>query len=109
MNIFILIILVSIIEYFGDANFKRYARENKINSLVIGIIMYAIMIVFLIISLKKSNISYINGLWDGTSAIIETLLAYILLHETLSNKIQYFGLVFIIIGIIAMNYGNIPK
>lgn len=109
MNIFLLIIIVSIIEYFGDANFKIFARENKKKGLFMGIFMYAIMIAVLIAIIKRTNITYMNGMWDGTSAVIETLLAYILLHETLSNKIQYLGLVFIIIGIIVMNYGVIPK
>jgi len=31
-----------------------------------------------------------------------------LLHETLSNGIQYIGLFFIILGIFTLNYGNIP-
>lgn len=109
MNILFLIVIVSIIEYFGDANFKIFARENKIKGLLMGIFMYAVMIAVLIAIIKRTNITYMNGLWDGTSAVIETLLAYILLHETLSNKIQYLGLIFIIIGIIAMNYGAIPK
>jgi multidrug transporter EmrE-like cation transporter len=109
MNIFLLIIIVSIIEYFGDSNFKIFARENKKKALLMGILMYAVMIAVLIVIIKRTNITYMNGMWDGTSAVIETLLAYILLHETLSNKIQYLGLVFIISGIIAMNYGVIPK
>lgn len=108
MNILFLIIIVSIIEYFGDSNFKIFARENKIEGLLIGIFMYAVMIAVLIAIIKRTNITYMNGLWDGTSAIIETFLAYVLLHETLSNKIQYIGLGFIIIGIVAMNYGTIP-
>ena len=108
MNVFLLIIFVSLIEFIGDSNFKFYARSAKKNNLIIGIIAYAIMIVFIILILKKTNVMYMNGMWDGISAVIESLLAFILLHETLSNRFQYLGLIFIIFGIFAMTIGSIP-
>lgn len=106
MNIFLLIIFISIIEYIGDSNFKTYARTNNKNALYTGIIAYVIMVYFVIMALKHSNVIYVNALWDGISALIETVLAFIFLHETLKNNIQYFGLFFIIIGIFALKYGG---
>ena len=108
LELFLLIVLISIIEYIGDSNFKIYARTDKIYNLLIGLIAYVIMIIFLIYVLKNVNVIYVNGMWDGISAIIGTLLAILILHETLSNYIQYLGLAFIIIGIFVLNYGNIP-
>lgn len=109
MNLFLTILLISIIEYIGDSNFKFYARESKIHNLVIALAMYLLMCVHLVIALKKTNITYLNGIWDGVSIIIESLLAYIILRETLSNRIQYVGLFMIIIGIATMSIGQIPK
>lgn len=108
MSIFLLIILISFIEYFGDSNFKIYARTNNLKNLYAGLVFYSIMVYFLIMALKSANVTYINGLWDGTSALIETILALVFLHETLSNNTQYMGLVFIIIGLFFLHYGSVP-
>lgn len=108
MSYFLLIIGASILEYAGDANFKHYARLNDVKYLIFGLIIYFIMVMLLIYLLKKSNVMYMNSLWDATSIIIETLLAFLLLNETMSNNYQYGGLVLVIIGILMLNIGKIP-
>jgi len=108
LELFLLIVIISVIEYVGDSNFKLYARSDNTYNMSIGIIAYLIMIFFLIYVLKNVNVIYVNGIWDGISAIVGTLFAILILHETLSNNIQYLGLVFIIMGIIVLNYGKIP-
>ena len=107
--IIILIILISLIEYIGDSNFKFYAREPKKKNLIIGVLAYIILISLLIHILKYTNVLYLNGTWDGISAIIESILAYVLLKERLANPTQYLGLLLIISGIVALNIGPIPK
>lgn len=105
-----LIILISLIEYIGDSNFKIYARNNNnYANLIIGSIAYIIVVTILIYVLKFTNVIYLNGMWDGVSAIIESTLAYVLLKERLQNPYQYFGLVLIILGIFTLNIGPIPK
>ena len=104
MSIFLLIILISFIEYVGDSNLKSFARTDQIQYLLYGIISYSVMIYFLIMALRSENVIWVNSIWDGTSALIETVLAMILLHETLSNGIQYAGIGMIIIGILFLNY-----
>jgi len=54
---------------------------------------------FLIISLQGSTILMVNGAWDGMSAVIESLAAYIFLGEMFHNYLQYIGLCIIIVGI----------
>lgn len=108
MKLFLLIIIVSLIEYVGDSSFKIYARENKIIPLVIGIMSYLFLIIGLIVILRKTNVIYMNSLWDSVSLIIESLFAIILLHETLSNNFQYIGLYLIIFGTILLNIGKVP-
>lgn len=108
--VLLLIILTSFIEYIGDSNFKFYARDStNYTSLIIGSIAYIILVTFIIIILKFTNVLYMNGMWDGISAIIESILAYIFLKERLSNPYQYMGLLLIIAGIFALNIGKIPK
>jgi multidrug transporter EmrE-like cation transporter len=50
-----------------------------------------------------------NGMWDGISTILGTLFAWWLLRERLSNPMQWLGLVLIFLGLIALNFGAIPK
>lgn len=107
--IFILsILLLSFAEYFGDSQFKAYARSGNNHNLIYGIIFYALVIKLLVESLKKANLIYTNGMWDGVSAILATILAYYFLHETLSNPMQWAGLIMIIAGMLALNIGKIP-
>jgi multidrug transporter EmrE-like cation transporter len=105
----VIIIFAALLEYIGDSNFKLYARSSNNNYLLIGTLAYIVMIGVIIKILKDyANVMYMNGMWDATSIILETLLAYIFLKETLSNKYQLVGFVFVIIGVVLMNVGDIP-
>ena len=109
MIFLILIILISLVEYVGDSSFKSYAREGKMDRLIVGIIAYAILIKLLISALKESNLIFTNSMWDGISAIISTILAYFLLKERLNNKFQWTGVILVILGLLLLNFGKIPK
>jgi multidrug transporter EmrE-like cation transporter len=104
-----LIIAVSLVEYFGDQNFQKFAKTGKTSNLVYGIIFYAFMLKLLIEALKKSNLIYMNGMWDGISTIIGTIFAWWLLHERLSNPMQWLGLLLILLGLLSLNVGKIPN
>jgi multidrug transporter EmrE-like cation transporter len=86
-----------------------FARNNNYHNLIIGSIAYIILVALLIYILKYTNVIFVNGMWDGISAIIESLLAIILLKERLSNPYQYIGLFLIIIGIFPLNMSPIPN
>ena len=73
-----------------------------------GTIFYGLVIKFLIEALKSSNLIYANGMWDGVSTVVATVLAYFLLNETLSSPLQWFGLLMIVGGIFALHSGKIP-
>ena len=100
------ILLVSLLEYVGDSSFKKYATSKSDYDLFVGIISYAVVIYLLIQILKYSNVMQMNIQWDALSAILETVLAYVLLKETLSGVTQYIGFALIIIGMIFMNLGK---
>ena len=104
-----LIALVSLSEYIGDSNFKLYARSGQLNYLGMGVVAYAVMISFLIKSLARSNLKYTNGMWDGVSALLTTILAFLLLGERLTNIQQWIGIAMIVGGIFALHSGKIPK
>lgn len=99
--------LLSLAEIIGDFGFKNYARTGNELGLVQGFTGYIGIIYFLIKCLKQGNLLWVNSLWDGVSAIIETIAAYTLLGERLNNWIQYVGIGFIIAGILLLKRGGI--
>jgi multidrug transporter EmrE-like cation transporter len=93
------IILLAIAEIIGDFGFEQYSNHGGVNSFAIGTIGYIGVIIMLIISLQGSTILLVNGAWDGISALIESIAAYIILGERFTDFYQYIGLVFIIVGL----------
>ena len=108
INFIIIILFASLLEYLGDSNFKFYARENKNKYLLYGGGSYVIMVYVLIKILRYSNVMYMNIMWDATSIVLETVLAYMLLGEYLDNNYQIAGFIFIVAGIVLLNVGKIP-
>jgi multidrug transporter EmrE-like cation transporter len=72
-----------------------------------GFIGYLGVMYFLVKALKSGNIMYVNGMWDGISALLNTVGVYFLLGERLNTSGQYAGLVFIIGGVFLMNRDGI--
>ena len=100
------ITFASLVEYLGDASFKMYARLHSHWYLLFGIISYIILVYMLIHILSYSNVLQMNLQWDAMSVILESLLAYILLGEILSEPTQYIGFFLIVSGLIIMNLGK---
>ncbi len=92
------LILLSITEIFGDFALKKYANTGIINYLTKGIFWYIFVIFFLVKSLIGNSVLYINGMWDGLSSVIESLVAILIYKETFNNPSQYFGLILTITG-----------
>lgn len=90
---------MSFTEIIGDVALKHYANDNGIQYLGIGIIGYIGVVILLIISLQDSSVLLVNNAWDGTSSIIESIFAYVVLGERFDNYLQYFGIFSIIIGL----------
>ena len=53
----------------------------------------------LIINLQDSTVLLVNNAWDGTSSLIESIYAYVILGERFENYYQYFGVVLIVYGL----------
>ena len=90
--------LLSVAEVFGDTQLKFFARGGE---------KHAAVIFFLVKALKSGNVMYVNGMWDGISAVFETLVVWYFLGETLNTRVQYGGLLLIVAGIFMMHSGGI--
>jgi len=101
------IAILSLCEVFGDFTLKKYATTGLKSSLGLGIIGYIGVVVSLIWSFQTGNVLLVNGLWDGMSAVIESVLAYIILGDRLTNPYQYAGLFITILGVFLLRYN--PK
>ena len=93
---------MSLIEIIGDFSYKFFAYTDKTKYLLAGFISYIGVQFFLIQSLKNSSVLYVNGMWDGMSGLLESIASIIFLGEKLTDTTQYFGLIFIILGIVLL-------
>jgi multidrug transporter EmrE-like cation transporter len=102
---FLNIILLGVSELYGDFSLQKYVNTNSTNSLIWGIIGYIGVVYFLVQALREAPILYVNGMWDGVSAVLECSAAYGLLGQRLSHTTQYIGLILIIVGLFFMKNG----
>lgn len=91
--------LLSLTEVFGDFALKKYANEGGLAFLAYGLIGYVGVVYFLIQSLRGSSVLMVNVAWDGISAFIESLLAFVVLGERFSDPNQYIGISLIVAGL----------
>jgi multidrug transporter EmrE-like cation transporter len=101
------ITLISLSEIVGDFGFKNVARTGSLTGWIGGLGGYVGVIYYLIRSLRVGNVMYVNGMWDGISAILETIVAFILFGERLNSWTQYLGLTLIIVGLFTLKSGGI--
>lgn len=93
------IIAMSFTEIIGDTAFKKYANNEGTHYLSIGVLSYICVIILLIINLQGSTLLMVNNAWDGTSSLLESIFAYVVLGERFTNYLQYIGVGTIIIGL----------
>ena len=93
------LLVLSLTEIIGDFALKQYANRGGIMPLTVGTLGYVGVVGMLIVSLQGSTVLMVNNGWDGISAIIESIAAYIFLGERFHNWFQYMGVFFIISGL----------
>ena len=86
-------------EILGDFALKEYAQHSVLSSLFIGVVGYIGVIIFLLRSLRNSQVLYVNAMWDGWSALVESFAAIFILGERFDNPQKYFGVILIIAGL----------
>lgn len=99
--------IMSLAEIVGDFGFKGVARSGGAVNWGTGLMGYVGVIYYLIKSLRVGNVTYVNGMWDGVSAILETAAAYFLFGERLNSPSQYMGLGLIIAGLFTLKGGGV--
>jgi len=86
--------------------FKAYARSaNDVPLFIKGCVGYAGVIYFLIRMLRFKDVIWVNAMWDGGSALIETLFAYFMYGERLKQPVNYAGLALIVLGLFMLRNG----
>lgn len=91
--------LLILTEIIGDFGFQKFANQGGIAPFSVGVGGYIGVIYFLIRSLQGSQILFINAVWDGLSALIESLAAMVLLGERFDDPLKYIGILLIILGL----------
>ncbi len=103
------IVFMSLAEIVGDFGWKKFAHSGSLSSFTSGSLGYLGVIFYLIKSLRGSSVILVNGLWDGISAIIESLFAIFIMGESLGSWVQYSGLLLIIMGTFMLKTDWRPK
>lgn len=98
------VIVLSLFEVFGDFQFQEYVNTNNYKPLFLGILGYIGVVIYLIKSLRDINILYVNLLWDGTSAIFESLAAIFILGQKFKSYTHIIGAILIVSGIYIIQY-----
>jgi len=101
------LLLLCLVEVYGDFKFKAYARSpnNDVSFFIKGCVGYAGVIYFLIRMLRLKDVIWVNAMWDGGSALIETLFAYFMFGERLKQPVNYAGLALIVLGLFMLRNG----
>ena len=102
------ILVLTVLQYLADVNLKSYARTNNYMSLFYASLCYIGVMAMFVYSVKYSNVLYTRALENGVSTVLESVLAYYLLKESMTNKYQWSGLGFVILGVAMLNIGKIP-
>jgi multidrug transporter EmrE-like cation transporter len=91
--------LLILTEIVGDFGYKKFADKGGVNNFAMGTIGYVGVVYFLIRSLQGSQVLLVNAVWDGLSALIESIAAMVVLGERFTDPKKYLGIILIIIGL----------
>ena len=103
------LLLLCLVEVYGDFKFKAYARSTNdadgVPLFIQGCAGYMGVVYFLIRMLRLKDVIWVNAMWDGGSALIETLFAYFMYGERLKQPVNYAGLALILLGLFMLRNG----
>ena len=91
--------LLILTEIVGDFGFKKFADKGGLYNFTVGTAGYIGVVYFLIRSLQGSQVLLVNAVWDGLSALLESIAAMVVLGERFSDPRKYVGIILIIIGL----------
>lgn len=94
------VLLMTVSEIFGNANFKHYAGgTGHQGHLAGGFVGYVGVMYFLIKSFSGASMLWVGAMWEGMITILGSAYAFFILGERFDSWIQYAGL---LLGLVAM-------
>ena len=100
---YIYLFLAIFFEVSGTLLLPASQSFTKIVPTILLIIFYVIAFYFLTVTIKYIPLSIVYASWTGLGVFFVTLLSYYFYKEKLNIEI-IIGLVFIVIGVIIINY-----
>jgi multidrug transporter EmrE-like cation transporter len=98
--------LMTVTEIFGNFNIQRYAKSNKTQDLLLGILGYVGVIYFLTKSFNHGNMLWVGAMWEGMIIVLGSAFAYFYLEERFHHPVQYFGIILGLLAMCCVNYGE---
>ncbi len=93
---------LTLVEIVGDTGAKNFSNQGGLYNLGVGITGYIGIFMMLVYSLQGSTLLVVNNAWDAMSSLISSLYSYFILGERLEHTYQYFGIFFIIGGLLLL-------
>lgn len=100
------VFIVAISEIFANFHLRWFGMNNLTSDLVQGLVGYVSVVYFLLRALRLENVLYVNALWDGLSAILQSAAAMIFLGDRLKTGQEYVGMLLVFAGVFLLNIGK---
>jgi multidrug transporter EmrE-like cation transporter len=100
------VFIVAISEIFANFHFRWFATHHATSDLVQGLAGYVGVVYFLIQALRLENVLYVNAMWDGLSAILQSAAAMVFLGDRLKTGQEYVGMLLVFAGVFLLNIGK---
>jgi multidrug transporter EmrE-like cation transporter len=102
MNLYILVLLISMFEAFAQSIIHYAHYYKKKFYIIYGIILYIIIAFLIYKAYNYKGIGMVNAIWSGFSIIFMIIIGTYLFNEKILLN-EYIGIFFIIIGVLITN------
>lgn len=106
MNLYILVLLISIFEAFAQSTIHYAYYNNNKYYIIFGIFLYIIIAFLIYKAYNYKGVGMVNAIWSGFSIIFMIIIGIVLFNEKILFN-EYIGIFFIIIGIFITNKNKI--
>lgn len=96
------VVLVGVFESFAQSAIQWAHRNDSKWHLLIAIACYSVVSVFLYVAYNYKGVGMVNVLWSGMSILLMLTIGYFIFDEKIS-KLEWLGIVFILIGMMIIN------
>jgi len=93
-------------EIFANSNLQKFAANNVLMHLVLGILGYAVVLFFLVRSFGHGNMLWVTTMWEGMIILLSAIYAYFFLGERFTHWVQYLGILFALSAMCCVQYGE---